>query len=250
MLGGTQDSWFLDSPLSTTGLGQAEDLKDFLQKESEKTGLAAEQAKMLLGKSSERSTLVSSNLRRAISTAVVGLNDRIAGASHEKIIIHSALQECSRNVDTLSITPRRSNPEPSWIDRDHRATNIADAYKSKLDPVSNLRLSDVVPFSLSYFSLPRSRQALHTGNKSAAITGQDRLLAFNEWAFGLDEPGVLICTGHSLWFKAYFKEFLPESEDPPFKCTEFLIHVVCLVCIYIALNKINYPMKFNHLDDT
>ena len=88
----------------------------------------------------------------------------------------------------------------------------------------------------------------HSGNKTTRSNGLDRMNAFNEWAFDLEDPGTLICFGyvffgsgcprtcvsaplflfsvcrqvappmmsfdrcrncrHSLWFRHYFKEFL------------------------------------------
>jgi len=35
-------------------------------------------------------------------------------------------------------------------------------------------------------------------------------MTFNKWAFEEDR-GTLICVGHSLWFRNYFREFLPET---------------------------------------
>ena len=36
------------------------------------------------------------------------------------------------------------------------------------------------------------------------------MMTFNKWAFEEDR-GTLICVGHSLWFRNYFREFLPET---------------------------------------
>jgi hypothetical protein len=125
---GQQDSWFIDSPLSDLGLEQAEEFKKFLADNQSNS-----EVKLILGDSESKSTMVSSNLRRAISTGVVGASARIEG-KEEKIILHSALQEISRNPDTMAVTPANSVPVASWMDAGHTATNVAKIYKTYLDP--------------------------------------------------------------------------------------------------------------------
>jgi hypothetical protein len=115
---------------------------------------------------------------------VVGASARIEG-KEEKILLHSALQEISRNPDTMAVTPANCVPVASWMDAGHKDTKVAKIYKSFLDP------------------------EFHTGNKALDANGQQRLQAFNKWAFENQDMGTLICYGHSLWFKSFFKEFLP-----------------------------------------
>jgi hypothetical protein len=43
--------------------------------------------------------------------------------------------------------------------------------------------------------------------------GQQRLQAFCKWAFENQELGCLICYGHSLWFRSFFKEYLPADSS-------------------------------------
>ena len=64
---GQQDSWFIDLPLSDLGLEQSEEFKKFLADNQSNS-----EVKLILGDSESKSTMVSSNLRRAISTGVVG----------------------------------------------------------------------------------------------------------------------------------------------------------------------------------
>ena len=77
------------------------------------------------------------------------------------------------------------------MDRAHSQTDIAGIYRDAIDP------------------------ACHAGNKTIELNGQRRIAQFNEWLFGLDEPGTVIATGHSLWFRSYFNEFLPETAGEP-----------------------------------
>lgn len=182
IISGNQDSWFYDSPISELGLSQAEELRQYLAENK----TSDDGVRVLLDEDPEvKSTIVVSNLRRAISTAMVGLWDRIS-SSQRKVIIHSALQEVSRNPDTLSITPAGTVPVPSWMDRGHTKTPFAAAMSDKLDPVMNY------------------------GNKALDSNGLKRMKAFNEWAFQEDR-GTLICVGHSLWFRYFFREFLPDT---------------------------------------
>ena len=63
----------------------------------------------------------------------------------------------------------------------------------------------------------------HTGNKPLGGTGGQRLHAFAKWAFEsafMDNNGVpgsahpspcIIVGGHSLWFRQFFREFIPTN---------------------------------------
>jgi len=183
MFSGANDSWFYDSPLSEFGLTQAEELKTYLAKNKDDDDVA-----LLLDLDPERkSTVVASNLRRAISTAMVGLWDRINRPS-EKLLLQSSLQEISRNVDTMAMTRAGTHPTPSWVDTNHRSTPYAMAMSQKIDP------------------------SLNFGNKDLHGTGQQRFFKFSDWAFEEDR-GTLICVGHSLYFQKFFREFLPQSVE-------------------------------------
>ena len=49
---------------------------------------------------------------------------------------------------------------------------------------------------------------LHDGNKPVKSNGLIRMMAFNKYVFEQKED-VLICGGHSIWFRSFFKTFLP-----------------------------------------
>ena len=57
--------------------------------------------------------------------------------------------------------------------------------------------------------------ALNSGNKAVDCTGRDRLLRFTGWLFS--QPSSALCVGHSLWFRSFFREFLPEASKHPAK---------------------------------
>jgi hypothetical protein len=52
----------------------------------------------------------------------------------------------------------------------------------------------------------------NTGNKPVWGTGLQRLHRFNNWAHSQSED-VIICAGHSLWFRHFFRSYLPASTD-------------------------------------
>ena len=130
-----------------------------------------------------RSVVCSSNLRRAAQTVALGLRSRL-DRSREKVHLLSALQEISTNVDTLSITPARDAPR---------------------------ELGGGVPASLR--DADRWDVSANSGNKRIRGRGLERLQAFSEWTFKRDEPCV-VAGGHSLFFRGFFREFLPAGANP------------------------------------
>lgn len=100
------DSAFLDSPLSDLGLQQCEQLHSFLSKRCmEERARADFEALTTPG----ASLLVTSQLRRCISTLAIALHERLQN-SKEPIHLHSSCQEISRNFDTQSLAPAGRAP--------------------------------------------------------------------------------------------------------------------------------------------
>ncbi|GMH81180.1 hypothetical protein TrST_g11764 [Triparma strigata] len=183
-LTGRVDSWFYDSPLSEYGVSQITRLAEFL-KRPPTTPEEKKYIDILNGTSSTSSVLISSNLRRAISTICIGFRSRLTSSPSSKIIIHPSLQEISRNPDTLSITPPQTLVEPSWIEK-RLYPNVVHSLQNQCD------------------------MTFHTGNKPLTSNGGLRMSEFCDFAFTLNED-VLICGGHSLWFRSYFRQYLPSS---------------------------------------
>lgn len=50
---------------------------------------------------------------------------------------------------------------------------------------------------------------LHTGNKPLDTNGLKRMNAFCDYAFNVKDKEVLIVGGHSIYFRSFFKTFLP-----------------------------------------
>ena len=133
LLVGKRDSWFYDSPLSVTGFEQAESLRRHLRTVQN----LSDAGKILKGDKGS-SVIVSSNLRRALSTVLVGMGDRLERAgNNEKVLVLPCLQEGGRNIDTLSITPPKQSFVPSWKDAEHEAFDMQQAHEDHVDVSKN-----------------------------------------------------------------------------------------------------------------
>jgi len=187
----SSDSIFIDSPLNHDGILQANELSRFLEKcdDSHLSAHEKEVIRILKGQSGT-SVIVSSNLRRAISTTTIALWPRIT-RSEERIIILSSLQEISRNIDTRALAGPKTIPNLS---------RIAD-YCGNQGDFNAEQVYDV--------------NECH-GNKTTFFTGVKRLKSFNEWVFKRHEDAIIV-GGHSLWFKYYFQVYLPHKTIHPAK---------------------------------
>jgi hypothetical protein len=182
--GQENESWFFDSPLSEKGLKQAKGIADFLQDVSLDYVTPKEAEFIQIMKGVKPSVLVSSNLRRAISTMALAFLPRLEkNRQREKVIILPQLQEMSRNPDALCITPAHKNNRPSWTD------------PNELTPIFTNQIDTT----------------FHTGNKPVNSNGLIRMQEFCRMAFEDIEGDAIIAAGHSLWFRNFFKTFLPYS---------------------------------------
>ena len=207
--GKDSESWFFDSPLSAKGVNQGEGLRKFLKKEKMRLGSAIgtnnnareERAvKILLAVGEEgdpSSHVVSSNLRRAISTAAIGLADRFVATtinqkqySKDDILLIPSLQEISRNPDALTILPPKGVAHPTWCD----------------DIIAGLP-------SGTFTSLIDTK--FQTGNKSLDSNGLIRLHQFMADVFDSSKlpKDTIIAAGHSLFYRSIFQVFLPRGME-------------------------------------
>jgi hypothetical protein len=205
ILQASDESWFYDSPLSDKGLAQAQALQKFLQTDTEYS--PPNEADLILrlrgehgasnaagsangkpatpGSKKEVSTnppagpssqLVSSNLRRAVSTMIVGFQDRLAkNYEGDNILVLSCLQEISINPDALSITPAQSPLSPAWTD-----PRTLRHYYHKGDRIDTSK---------------------NSGNKAVSSNGYQRMQEFCALVFEDIPKDTIIACGHSLWFK-------------------------------------------------
>lgn len=195
--GQENESWFFDSPLSEKGRGQALGIQTFLR---EMTNLEyespreQEMLKILMGQ--VESQLVSSNLRRAISTMAIGFQQRLEDSNNsnndekkkkkDTLLIIPQLQEMSRNPDAQCITPAKTDKmRLSWTD----PTELQPLYDSCIDT------------------------RLHSGNKAVDSNGLERMRDFCRVLFEETGESAVVAGGHSLYFRNFFKTFLPHSVD-------------------------------------
>jgi len=175
----TLDSLFVDSPLSSLGVRQARALQAHIENTALSGGGGqAERALATLRGFGGSAVLVSSNLRRALATAVIGLWGRLAQG--DRLLVLSELQEISRNPDTLALAPPGGVPD-------------LDSLFSQLGPQFHYGVLD---------------GSTHNGSKPLRGNGLTRLTAFANWVFTRSEDTV-VATGHSLYFKHFFNTFLP-----------------------------------------
>ncbi len=179
------DSLMIDSPLSSVGEAQGRDLYGFMGQQ--KLGSVSHNLKKAEDivdkiKSGDRDCkLISSNLRRAMSTAAIGFRDRLS-KTQEKIQIVPFLQEITINVDAVSA-----------------------AAKGKVQGNLGGTLSDIDTEALF-------DPSINTGTKTLALTGSKRLELFAQWLFQQKESTV-VAAGHSLYFKSFLQVYLPKSFD-------------------------------------
>lgn len=172
----TRDSIFFDSPLNADGIEQAVRLADTIAQSRSKADAPLQSA------TAKSSVVVVSNLRRAIETVFLCLRGRLS-ASGERVVMHSSLQEISRNIDTLALAQKGSTPAMPAL-----AATLGGA----LDANACLECTH------------------NSGNKPLLGNGLTRMEAFCDWCFNRKEDTVIV-GGHSLWFRSFFQTFLPKE---------------------------------------
>lgn len=185
-VGNRHDSVIIDSPLSPKGEQQAAELATFVKSPSGRNAIPFD---------AQSSVVVSSNLRRAMGTALAGLDARLRANRGEKITIDSSLQEGSRNADAQSFMVAKYRLVDSPV----------------LGYQSAVELGQVFDPSLSL------------GNKSRSSNVYQRMDAFAARVFGEGpdghptlpggSPSTVIAVGHSLWFRNFFGRYLPASSQ-------------------------------------
>lgn len=188
-------SIILDTPLNALGIKQARDLAEFLNNSSPNQSDPAlrDILACLRGDTPEDSLIVSSNLRRALATVGIALKGRL-DRTNEKILIHSACQEMSRNVDCVATSPPGGIPDMSGPDCGDAGKFMSTNGKYVPEDVFN--------------------PALNGGQKPINERGLDRILNFADWVFTRPEHTIIV-GGHSLWFRQFFKAFLSRIDSHP-----------------------------------
>jgi len=143
----------------------------------------------------DNSVMVASNLRRAISTAVIAFWKRFTSrGSQEKLYILSCLQEFGPAADTQTELKENETPQ-------------ASQHEIKCGLLDSERLNE--------FYRGRLDGTYNYGNKTNNSRDDPApCRAFCEWCFSQPKD-VIIATGHSMWFRIFCRYLNPA--DP--SCT-------------------------------
>lgn len=180
------------------GIEQAQKLRGYIEGESLSFTEQKEYLDILKGDNKQSSVIVTSNLRRAISTVVLSLWPRLQ-RTKEKVLILSSLQEFSRNVDTRALAEPKSIPELGRISEALSDEGFKFEGDVVLDPEYN------------------------NGNKTMSFYGIKRLQAFNAWVFSRPEDTIIV-GGHSLWFRSFFQTYIPHANQNLSCCTKKIVN--------------------------
>lgn len=189
-------SLIIDSPLSAAGKKEAEGLAEFVRRNRDGGLFPTDPTK---------SSIVSSNLRRALETAAKGLAPRIA-TTREKIVMDSALQEGTRNIDGHSFSTEPGKIAPTPINGFNQAVQHAAHFDPSFNEGNKGSGNNVHvridAFVRHLFGLPGSHGGIHASEYIPASPGKG--VANRD----LEE---IIVVGHSGYFKAFFQRFLPHD---------------------------------------
>jgi hypothetical protein len=183
----TGESLFLDSPLSIRGIHQATQLRNWLE-----TVLEDPHAEFLRSATPDQLALCCSNLRRASSTAVIALSSRLLKNGDESMHVVSCLQESTRNIDGVSLTPEGGAPVASPLEKS---------------------LAELEPVIYGIFKPGKLKGSHNFGTKP--FTGRSlmsRFSSFCDYCFNsAAAKSRVAATGHSLFLKEFMKCYLPRD---------------------------------------
>lgn len=181
------DSALIDSPLSRKGRKEVQELSSFLGKSNPFPFLI----------DSSRSVIVSSNLRRAMETALVGLAPRI-DETKERIVVDSSLQEGSSNIDAQSFSTQSNKIAPMTLGSITNPRKLCLSFFPYLND-GNKKIGENV-----YTRMDRFVQHLFDGANSTCLK------PVREGYENIDLEEVIV-VGHSGYFRNFFRRFLPED---------------------------------------
>ncbi|CCW68971.1 unnamed protein product [Phytomonas sp. Hart1] len=178
-------SGLIDSPLSAEGIQQSKELANFMQG-----------AEGRISFDTSTSVILCSNLRRTMQTALIGLDPRLK-LSGEKIVVNSALQEGSRFIDTHSFSSESGKMAPMTFPGFEDPAKVLNMFDARLNKGNKSIETDLNGRSDIFLS--------HTfgGTIVPAISGENGAKNLNE----------IIVVGHSIFFRNFFKRFLPRNSS-------------------------------------
>eukprot|EP01083_Nonionella_stella_P099426 279569_1 len=176
---------------------------------------------ILIGKNM-KSIIVCSNLRRAISTCVLSLWNRLRSNTTEKIYILSCLQEIGINPDTHTHTSQFQVPHVSNFEMMHEhldAKALNDFYSKRIETVYNY--GNKMEYELQQDTLKRMEsfakwifmqgneeiQTEHPVKEKANVVRGFKTV--KKKAKIETQPAAVIAVGHSAYIRSFFTQYLP-----------------------------------------
>ncbi|RNF26317.1 uncharacterized protein Tco025E_01484 [Trypanosoma conorhini] len=181
------ESVIIDSPLSSKGSLEAEELARFIRTADGKISF-----------DTNTSLVVCSNLRRAMETALLAMRPRIS-STREKIVVDSSLQEGSRNMDAQTLSTERGKLVPCKMGNLASPAELGAFFDAHLN--AGNKTSDVNV----YGRMDEFVRHLFDGSQP------DSYLPATFSALGNAELKEVIVVGHSSFFRCFFRRFLPPS---------------------------------------
>lgn len=176
-------SLIIDTPLSAKGRREAKDVSDFVRTSKE------------IPLDARTSIIVTSNLRRAMETALGGLAPRVQQTG-ERIFVDSFLQEATRQIDaqSFSSSPGRLADCPIY------GVPSRAALAKTFDPAYNLGSKDL-----------KSNVITRTTGFVSRIFNLGGVVAYAPAGGRNEDIKTIVVVGHSGWFRAFFRRFLPKD---------------------------------------
>ena len=203
---------YLDSPLSSLGLEQCAELKDFFAAPCVDDGAKADYDEIVSGAADGRLLVVASPLRRAVATVAIGLADRLK-RTQEPILLPRAARKSRATLirwrSRRRAARRRSTARPSSSrSSTSTARSTAATSRSPSPASSGARRDRRRP--------PPRRPPAGCPAAARRPSLPPRLMHFAQWALERPEQTIVV-GGHSLWFKNFFQLYLPKDVDHPAK---------------------------------
>eukprot|EP00917_Polyrhabdina_sp_WS-2016_P011018 GHVP01024168.1.p1 GENE.GHVP01024168.1~~GHVP01024168.1.p1 ORF type:complete len:401 (-),score=58.00 GHVP01024168.1:906-2108(-) len=222
-----EDSVLYDSPLSDVGLSQslalAKQLDEKINKEStisfwEKslTDKNQKNASLRTAGSSPKVIYVSSQLRRAISTALISLSSVFRDQPSAAITALPFLQEYTRNSDSIALPWKEYKPHLPELESGYTGIPLKNWYEGKVHLFMNTadKYDKKCATSKSFFSslIGRIRTSWEI-NRWQFCSLWSRHERFLKFCFNETDADIVVTVGHSLWFKTFFRRYLPSTTN-------------------------------------
>lgn len=204
------DSTLIDSPLSERGKREADELASSVRAST-----------TLVSISPSSSVIVTSNLRRAMETALTGFAMRVR-TTRERIVVDSSLCEGTNNIDSQTFSSEQGMLAPVRLGSVQDVKQLARVFDPAMNDGAKVIGEDVYArmdvFLQRLFGLPSCENSNTKGKDGSPHLRQDALrigfLPAVSNPVGTTTNADLreiIVVGHSVYFRNFFNRFLPAN---------------------------------------